>query len=62
MKGQKKLKDFFIDERIPRDERNKVPVIADRENIIWIAGHRMSDLYKIDQNTEKVLLIEMKEI
>ena len=62
MKGQKKLKDFFIDERIPRDERNKVPVLTDEENIIWIAGHRMSELYKIDKNTEKVLVIEIKEI
>ncbi|SHJ31592.1 tRNA(Ile)-lysidine synthase [Dethiosulfatibacter aminovorans DSM 17477] len=62
MKGQKKLKDFFIDERIPRDKRNKVPVLADEENIIWIAGYRMSDLYKIDKNTEKVLVIEIKEI
>jgi tRNA(Ile)-lysidine synthase len=62
MKGQKKLKNFFIDERIPRDKRNKVPVLADEENIIWIAGYRMSDLYKIDKNTKKVIVIEIKEI
>lgn len=62
MKGQKKLKDFFIDERIPRDMRNRVPIITDEENIIWIAGYRMSNMYKIDKNTKKVIVIEIKEI
>ncbi len=57
MKGNKKLKDFFIDLKVPRELRNKIPILCDDYNIIWIVGYRMSGLYKIDNNTEEVYQI-----
>ena len=62
MKGSKKIKDYFIDEKIPKDERNKIPILIDNKNIIWIMGLRISDLYKITKCTEKVLKISYKYI
>lgn len=58
MKGSKKLKDYFIDEKIPKDERDRIPIITDDKNIIWIVGYRISDLYKITRDTKRVLIIE----
>lgn len=58
MKGSKKLKDFFIDSKVSRDQRDKVPLIVDDENIIWVVGYRINDLYKLTVNTKKVLMIE----
>ena len=58
MKGSKKLKDFFIDSKISRDERDKIPLILDEENIIWVIDYRISELYKLTKNTKKVLSIE----
>lgn len=62
MRGQKKLKNFFIDERVPRDIRDVTPIITDDSEIIWIAGYRISDKYKIDKNTIKFMIMEIKEV
>lgn len=56
--GTKKLKDFFIDEKIPRDERNKIPLLADGNKILWVIGYRYSDAYKITSSTGKVLQVQ----
>lgn len=61
MHGSKKLKDFFIDEKIPRDERDSIPIIEDNGKIIWIVGHRISEEYKVSNNTSKVLVLEYKK-
>lgn len=58
MKGSKKLKDFFIDSKVSRDERDRIPLIVDDENILWVVGHRISDLYKLTKKTKNVLMIE----
>jgi len=58
MKGTKKLKDFFIDEKIPREQRDIIPVIADGQEIIWIIGKRHSEKYKITEETKEVVILE----
>lgn len=58
MSGRKKLKDFFIDEKIPREKRHKIILICDGEEIMWIVGYRISNKYKIDKKTKKVLEIK----
>lgn len=60
MKGSKKLKDFFIDEKISRDKREKTPLIYDNKGILWVVGNRISEDYKIDSNTKKFLMISIK--
>lgn len=60
MKGKKKLKDFFIDLKIPRDIRDKIPLLVDDCNIIWVVGYRTSELYKIKPETKRVLKIQIK--
>ncbi len=55
--GGKKLKDYFIDKKLPREEREKTPLLADGNEIIWVVGHVMSDLYKVDEDTERILEI-----
>lgn len=61
MKGSKKIKDYFIDEKIPREKRDQIPLITDEENILWVVGYRISDLYKITEDTKNVLVIQFKE-
>lgn len=60
MKGSKKIKDYFIDEKIPKDKRDKIPLVVDDKNIIWVVGYRISDQYRITKNTKNVLIIEVK--
>lgn len=56
--GSKKLKEFFIDEKIPREIRDSIPLLALNNEIVWIVGYRISDKFKVDGNTKKVLMIE----
>ncbi len=61
MSGTKKLKDFFIDEKIPRDKRDSIPIIQDNERIIWVIGYRISEEHKISSSTTRVLVLEYKK-
>ncbi len=55
--GSKKLKDFFIDYKVTRNERDRVPLICDGDNIMWVVGFRISEKYKITDETKRVLEI-----
>jgi tRNA(Ile)-lysidine synthase len=55
--GTKKLKEYFIDNKIPREERNDFPLIAINKEIIWIIGNKTSDNYRVTDNTNSVLMI-----
>ena len=59
MSGNKKIKDIFIDIKIPSEERNKKLIIADDENIIWLEGYRINDKYKVSTATKKILTISI---
>jgi tRNA(Ile)-lysidine synthase len=61
MKGLKKVKDFFIDNKIPKGYRDLIPILIDSEDkIIWIMGMRLDNRVKVDSNTKKVLSIKTK--
>jgi tRNA(Ile)-lysidine synthase len=61
MRGHKKLKSYFIDKKIPRKKRPFIPIfINDEDDIVWIYGERISDLFRVTENTKKMLFIEGK--
>jgi tRNA(Ile)-lysidine synthase len=63
MQGHKKVKSFFIDQKIPRKERPFIPILINgNDDIIWIYGERISDSFRVDSTTKKVLFIEGKVI
>lgn len=54
----KKLKDYFVNEKIPGNERNEVLLFAEQSHIIWVVGHRISADYKVDGNTKRILEVQ----
>lgn len=58
MRGTKKLSDFFIDGKVPKADRAKVPVVRCDDRIVWVVGHRIDDRCKIGANTKRVVLLE----
>jgi tRNA(Ile)-lysidine synthase len=44
--GQKKLQDFFVDTKIPRAERGRVPLLMAGQRIAWVVGHRIADAFR----------------
>lgn len=61
MKNHKKVKDIFIDMKIRKEERDKIPIICFDENISWIVGVKFSQQYKITDETKNILKIIVRE-
>lgn len=57
--GRKTVKSFMIDEKIPKEERGKILLAADGSHILWIIGYRISEYYKITDDTHTVLQIQI---
>jgi len=58
-KGTQKLKEFFIDHKIPKFERPKVPLLVSGERIVWIVGYRIDERVKVTDKTGKVLTVKV---
>lgn len=56
-----KLKTYFINEKVPQKERDKILLVADGSHILWIVGYRVSSLYQTNENTNCVLEIHIDE-
>ncbi len=52
---KKKLQDFFVDEKIPRDKRCRIPIVVSGNDIIWVAGYRADERFRVTGKTEKYL-------
>ncbi|WP_032123603.1 tRNA lysidine(34) synthetase TilS [Clostridium amazonitimonense] len=60
MRGSKKLKDIFIDSKVPREERDNIPLICFGEHIAWIVGYKVSDTFKVENKTKNILSITIE--
>ena len=60
--GSKKVKDLFIDIKIPKEDRCKIPIIADSQGILSVGDFRNSEDYKIDEKTKEVLKVSFKKL
>lgn len=61
MKGSKKIKDLFIDEKVASDKRNQIPLIVCGDEIVWVVGYRIGDGFKVSEQTKKVLVVKYNE-
>ena len=63
MSGSKKLKDIFIDMKIPKEERDIIPILCFDEKIVWIIGIRTSEEHKLTSKSKNILkvVVERKE-
>lgn len=57
---QKKLKNWFVDEKIPKEVRDSQLLLAENNEILWVLGHRMSQAYQVKQLTKWILQIEVE--
>ncbi len=59
VKGTQKLKKFFIDHKVPRFERMKIPLLISGDTIAWVIGYRISEKVKVTEKTDKFLRVEL---
>jgi tRNA(Ile)-lysidine synthase len=62
--GSRKLQDIFTDRKIPREQRNRVPVVVCRGEIIWLPGYRIARGWAVDgtNGTSVHVRIEQKRV
>ncbi|MDP4177663.1 MAG: tRNA lysidine(34) synthetase TilS [Bacillota bacterium] len=61
MTGSKKLKDLFIDLKVPKEERDKIPLICFENEIAWVVGYQISNKFKVNNETKNILEISIEE-
>jgi len=61
MKGRKKIKDFFIDLKVPREERDRIPLLTSEDRIVWVVGYRIDECFKITKDTKKILKVRISK-
>jgi tRNA(Ile)-lysidine synthase len=55
MDGSRKLSDLLVDEKVARRQRGAVPVVRDASSIVWLAGVRMSEDYRVGPTTARAM-------
>lgn len=60
--GSQKLKKFLIDQKVPRAERGEIPIVADRDGILWVVGQRIRHPARVTEVTKRLLCLVVTEL
>jgi tRNA(Ile)-lysidine synthase len=60
MKGHKKIKDFFVDLKVPMERRRTTPILCCDDTPVWLCGFRIGDRFKVTPETKRVLKITLR--
>jgi tRNA(Ile)-lysidine synthase len=58
--GRKTLKSLFIDEKIPKDKREKMYLVTAGSHVLWVPGIRTSEAFLVDEQTKQILSITLE--
>ncbi len=59
LSGRKKVSDYLTDRKVASVYRDEIPVLCDRDGIIWLVGYEIADRVKVVGTTRKVLKLEV---
>jgi tRNA(Ile)-lysidine synthase len=61
--GRKKLQDFFVDRKIRRDDRDRVPIVVDEaDRIVWVAGYGIDEAFQVTDPGQTVLTLRLRPV
>jgi tRNA(Ile)-lysidine synthase len=61
MSGRKSLQNFFVDRKVPRRERDGVPIVVDADDrIVWVAGYAVSEDFRVREATRDVVILKLR--
>lgn len=61
MNGTKKLSDYMSDRKMPQEERDRIRLLCAGHQVLWVEGYTVSDLCKVNGNTDFVLVTRITE-
>lgn len=56
----KTVKQYMINEKIPKMQRDSMHLLADGSHVLWIPGYRISQKYKVEESTERILEVRLE--
>ena len=59
MEGTKKLKDFFIDNKIPKSIRRQIPLLLFNDRIAWVMGLRIDNRAMVREYHAEILQVRI---
>jgi tRNA(Ile)-lysidine synthase len=61
--GVRKLQDFLVDRKVPRAERDTLPLVVDgRDRIVWVVGHSVAEDFRVIDPSAGVLLLKVRRL
>ncbi len=60
--SEKKLQDVFADAKVPRALRRRIPLVCNREHILWVAGLRIDHRARLTRETSAVLVLQLEPL
>jgi tRNA(Ile)-lysidine synthase len=61
--GVRKLQDFLVDRKVPREERDGLPIVVDgRDRIVWVAGQAVAEDFRVTDPSQGVLLLTIRRL
>lgn len=57
---RKSVKEYMVNEKIPKIQRERIYLLADGAHIMWIPGYRISQYYKVDESTKCILQVQLR--
>ncbi|MCU1381619.1 MAG: tRNA(Ile)-lysidine synthase [Acidobacteria bacterium] len=60
--GQKKLQDYFVDRKVPRNRRDSVPLVVDEtDRIVWVAGFGIDEAFRVTDPAQAVIILKLRQ-
>lgn len=59
--GRKKLQDFFVDIKLPRSQRDRIPLVTCPAGLVWVVGYRSDHRWRINASTKRILRLAAKQ-
>lgn len=60
MAGSKKVKDVFIDDKVPLERRRLIPLVFCNGELVWVCGYRTGHVARITEKTVRTVLAEVR--
>jgi tRNA(Ile)-lysidine synthetase-like protein len=61
--GHRKLQDLLVDRKVPRAERDRIPIVVDAaDRIVWVAGHAIDQDFRVTDPSQAVVILRLKGV